>query len=182
MSSWSFSTWMKKVFVGQVKEERVCISSLIWWCSLHTTKACDLKASGMILQSSNRLEPSAPRVIFKATFFHLPLTLINTWWLPSLAFCGGTGATPSSAADFVHASLTRRSPDGRETDLSLLVRSVTSTAGPGGVSVPAPCQGSWTCQLLHLRRATAADAPHLQVNVFFEGVRVLLSEASLLSN
>ncbi len=29
------------------------------------------------------------------------------------------------------------------------------------------CQGSWTCQLLHLQRAADADATHLQVNVFW---------------
>lgn len=29
------------------------------------------------------------------------------------------------------------------------------------------CQGSWVCQLLHCRSAAAADATHLQVNVFY---------------
>lgn len=68
-------------------------------------------------------------------------------------------------------------PDGEGTDPSSLVRSVTSVAhlgvshgASGCVCASPPCQGSRACQLLHLQRAAAADAAHLQVNVFWGGV------------
>lgn len=65
-------------------------------------------------------------------------------------------------------------PDGRGTDPSALERSVTSVAhlgvsrgASGRVRASPRCQGSRTCQLLRLQRAAAADAAHLQVNVFW---------------
>lgn len=64
-------------------------------------------------------------------------------------------------------------PDGEGIDPSSLVRSVTSTAHFSvtqrlwACPCQPPCQGSQACQLLHLERAAAADATHLQVNVFW---------------
>ena len=65
-------------------------------------------------------------------------------------------------------------PDGRGTNPSLLVRSVTSVthlgAAPQGVSVPAPVPGIMGMSAVAPPIATAADATHLQVNVFWGGV------------
>lgn len=98
------------------------------------------------------------------------------WWTTS-PFCVGTFSVPflSRPPHPLPPSLPHWPPDGRGTDPSLLVRSVTSVAhlgvargASGRVRASPTCQGSWLCQLLHLQRAAAADATHLQVNVFWE--------------
>lgn len=89
--------------------------------------------------------------------------------------CGNLSVPFLSPPPHPTSSLPHWPPDGRGTDPSLLVRSVTSVAhlgvargASGRVHASPPCQGSRACQLLHLQRAAAADATHLQVNVFWE--------------
>lgn len=101
---------------------------------------------------------------------HISFTLVHTDQPTNrfLVLCGNY-SLPSSAARASHLPPTL--PNRWQEDRSIIAREGCHVRRPSWRLRACPCQplcqGSWACQLLHLQSAAAADATHLQVNVFF---------------